>query len=75
MPKIYAALETCDVFIAIGTSGMVYPAAGFVEFLHTRVRTIGVNPDPDAIAMFAEQRVGSATDEVPKLVKELLSDS
>jgi NAD-dependent deacetylase len=31
MRQIEAALEKCDLFIAIGTSGTVYPAAGFVE--------------------------------------------
>jgi NAD-dependent deacetylase len=31
MEAIYAALEDCDLFVSIGTSGNVYPAAGFVQ--------------------------------------------
>ena len=31
MERIYAALDACDLFLSIGTSGNVYPAAGFVQ--------------------------------------------
>ncbi|OBT12176.1 NAD-dependent protein deacylase [Vibrio sp. UCD-FRSSP16_10] len=75
MDKIYAAIEEADLFISIGTSGVVYPAAGFVHDakLHG-AHTIEVNLQPSAVeSEFAEKRYGPASIEVPKLVAELLS--
>lgn len=46
--QIEAALEKCDLFVAIGTSGTVYPAAGFVELAKVRgaeTHRFDVNPD------------------------------
>jgi NAD-dependent deacetylase len=76
MDEVYAALERCAVFVAIGTSGLVYPAAGFVEAARAAgaARTIEINLEPSATASaFAERRTGRAGDLVPALVAELLA--
>lgn len=49
MEQAYSALEKADIFVAIGTSGQVYPAAGFVGFVHQNGRsakTLEINPNP-----------------------------
>lgn len=74
LDRIFHALAQCDLFIAIGTSGQVYPAAGFVdEALSQGAHCIEVNADRSEIShKFQEHRRGPASIEVPKLVKELL---
>ncbi len=74
MGGIYSALETADLFISIGTSGVVYPAAGFVHDARMHhAHTIEINLEPSAVqSEFAEKRYGKASVEVPKLVAELL---
>jgi NAD-dependent deacetylase len=75
MDDIEAALRQADLFISIGTSGNVYPAAGFVRTAekHGARRRIEVNTAETAISpSFNEQRIGPATVEVPRLVEELL---
>ncbi len=74
MEEIAAALSKADIFIAIGTSGHVYPAAGFVMLAsEAGARTIEVNLDATLVSSaFAEQRVGAASKIVPQLVEELL---
>jgi NAD-dependent deacetylase len=75
MDRIQGALETCDVFVTIGSSGAVYPAAGFVRAVRARasgnnagVTTVYVGPEePDNAAMFDECRLGRAGDAVPGL--------
>ena len=74
MPIIQDALENCEVFLSIGTSGKVYPAAGFVQ-LAWKARKIEVNlAGSDVSSDFDEQRTGPASVEVPRLVAELLSE-
>ncbi len=75
MGDIYEALEHADLFISIGTSGVVYPAAGFVHDAKMYgAYTIEVNIEPSAIeSEFEEKRYGKASIEVPKLVDELLN--
>ena len=75
MDEIYAALARCDLFLAVGTSGQVYPAAGFVqEAAATGARTVELNLEPSAVsALFAERRYGPASQIVPALVEELFS--
>jgi NAD-dependent deacetylase len=48
LDAIYDALTACDLFIAIGTSGQVYPAAGFVDEVrrHGRAHTVELNLEP-----------------------------
>lgn len=74
MDEIYSLVSQADLFIAIGTSGVVYPAAGLVkEARFHGAHTIEVNLKPSAVeSEFVEQRYGNATVEVPKLIKELL---
>ena len=69
------ALGRCDLFVAIGTSGSVYPAAGFVEEVrrHGRADTLELNLERSAAgSRFAERREGLATLLVPRWVEELL---
>lgn len=75
LDRIYQALENADFFLAIGTSGQVYPAAGFVQAISDigRAKTIELNLEPSAVhGQFDEQRIGPATKVVPALVDELL---
>lgn len=72
MDEITEFLESCELLISIGTSGRVYPAAGFARGAR-RARRIEVNLEPSDISDdFHEHRIGSAATEVPKLVQELL---
>ncbi len=73
MDRIYQALDRCDLFIAIGTSGHVYPAAGFVEAVGPGAHTVELNLEPSLVASaFQEARTGPATTLVPAFVDELL---
>ena len=75
MERIYAALDRCEVFVSIGTSGNVYPAAGFVAEVGARgrARTIELNLEPGAMSeAFDEHRLGPASQTVPALVREFL---
>lgn len=75
MERIDDALRRCDLFVSIGTSGAVYPAAGFVETArHAGARTLELNLDPSAAtACFEESRIGPASRLVPELVRSLLA--
>lgn len=75
MEVIDAALRRADLFVSIGTSGAVYPAAGFVEMArHAGARTLELNLEPSAGSFyFEETRIGLASDLVPDLVRELLA--
>lgn len=74
LEEIEKALMDCDTFVSIGTSGAVYPAAGFVQIAHQRgARTIEINPNPTQNAHhFAEQIQGTAGTEVPRWVEKVL---
>jgi NAD-dependent deacetylase len=74
MEAIYAALAECDLFISIGTSGNVYPAAGFVSEARAQgAHPIELNLEPSQTrTAFAEHRYGPATVLVPAYVDELL---
>lgn len=76
MERIEAALRDCDLFLSIGTSGAVYPAAGFVRTArHVGARTLELNLDPsEGSIWFHESRMGRAGDLVPDWVEELLSE-
>ena len=75
MERIYAALEACDLFISIGTSGNVYPAAGFVSAARAAgARTVELNLEPSlGGSHFHEAHYGPATEVVPAYVESLLS--
>jgi len=74
MNNIYQALEAADLFISIGTSSVVYPAAGFVhDATLYGAHTIEINLEPSAMeSEFSEKRYGKASIEVPKLIDEIL---
>jgi NAD-dependent deacetylase len=74
MDEIYQALEKADLFISIGTSGNVYPAAGFVqEANQAGAHTVELNLEPSmGQSNFAEKRYGRAGDIVPAFVEQLL---
>lgn len=74
MDRIYAALAACDLFLSIGTSGNVYPAAGFVrEARAAGARTVELNLEPsEGAAYFHEAEHGPATRIVPVFVERLL---
>lgn len=75
MERIYQALERCALFVSIGTSGHVYPAAGFVEVARSAgAHTLEINLEPSqGHSLFAEKRYGLASEQVPRWVAEQLS--
>ncbi len=77
MERIDAALMTADLFVSIGTSGAVYPAAGFVQTAnYRRAKTVEINLEPShGSIFFDERRFGAAGVEVPKWVDEVLGQS
>ncbi len=74
MDRIAAALEACALFVSIGTSGAVYPAAGFAaEARRAGARTLELNLEPsEGSARFHETRLGLATEIVPAWVDDTL---
>lgn len=77
MEGIEAALTACDLFVSIGTSGAVYPAAGFVRTARWNgARTIELNLDPsDGSVFFHDSRMGPASVLVPEWVDSLLAQT
>lgn len=75
MEAILAHLAGADLFAAIGTSGQVYPAAGFVaEAAAAGAHTVELNLEPSAVVSeFAETRFGPASRIVPDWVAALLA--
>ena len=75
MERIYAALREADLFVSIGTSGAVYPAAGFVQDAsELGARTLELNLErSQGSHWFDESRQGPATQLVPQWVDELLA--
>jgi NAD-dependent deacetylase len=78
MDRIYTALGRCGLFISIGTSGSVYPAAGFVEEVRhsAGARTVELNLEPsEGATHFDEHHYGPASEIVPAYVNRLLADA
>lgn len=75
MDEIDAAIRDADLFVSIGTSGAVYPAAGFVQTArHVGAHTLEMNLDPSAGSIFfQESRLGRAGDLVPEWVEAVLA--
>lgn len=76
MERIYHHLAKADLFIAIGTSGNVYPAAGFVEMAkNSGARTIELNLEPtQGSNLFDESHQGRAAEIVPNYIQQIMSD-
>ncbi|PJB79629.1 MAG: NAD-dependent protein deacylase [Acidobacteria bacterium CG_4_9_14_3_um_filter_49_7] len=68
MENIESAIRSCDVFIVIGTSGTVYPAAGLVHYANSLgIRTVCVNKDaPANLDLFDIFIQGEAGTELPR---------
>ena len=77
MERIDAALQACDLFVSIGTSGAVYPAAGFVQTArYCGARTLEINLEPSlGSVFFDESRTGRAGELVPLWVDEVLQSA
>ncbi|MDE2789635.1 MAG: NAD-dependent deacylase [Paracoccaceae bacterium] len=75
LDEIERLLRNADLFAAIGTSGEVYPAAGFVETAHANgSRTVEINLEPSqGASRFQDVIVGRATETVPVWVDGLIS--
>lgn len=75
MDRIGEVLGRADLFISIGTSGNVYPAAGFVaEARGNGARAVELNLEPsEGASLFHEARHGKATEIVPAYVDEILA--
>ena len=74
MEKIQMALTSADIFISIGTSGQVYPAAMFVQMAE-RAKKIEINMDATQVShQFDHHFVGPASEEVPKVVDFILEE-
>ena len=74
MEEIFGAIASADLFVSIGTSGAVYPAAGFVRTARDHgVQTLELNLErSQGSAWFAETRLGPASELVPEWVGEVL---
>jgi len=74
MNRIYSELEQCDLFLSIGTSGNVYPAAGFVEVANrSGAQTVELNLEPsNTESAFSKHIYGSAGNVVPDYVARIL---
>ena len=75
MERIFAALDAADLFVSIGTSGAVYPAAGFVQYARRRgARALELNLQPsEGTLWFNEARHGPASELVPAWVDQVLA--
>lgn len=75
MERIERALQSADLFVSIGTSGAVYPAAGFVQTArYCGAHCIEINLEPSQGSIFFdESRMGRARDLVPDWVEEMLA--
>ncbi len=74
MERIEETLATCDLFVSIGTSGDVYPAAGFAQLAKSLgAWTVELNLEPSSnAALFDEAHLGPATQIVPEWVRKTL---
>ncbi|MBT8115838.1 MAG: NAD-dependent protein deacylase [Arenicella sp.] len=75
MDEIYSALADCDLFVAVGTSGNVYPAAGFVQMANQHsAETVELNLEPSAVTSEFDNAIyGKAGEELPRWVDRLLA--
>lgn len=78
MDIIHNVLQDCDLFLSIGTSGNVYPAAGFVHEvrMYGRGHAVELNMEPSSgYSLFHEKIYGPATKTVPEYVAQILRDA
>ena len=72
MDKIEQALITADIYLCIGTSNNVYPAAGFVNIIKQRgIPCMELNYESTSLSDYYDQSIlGKATDVVPKFIQD-----
>jgi NAD-dependent deacetylase len=77
MERILDELQACDLFVSVGTSGTVYPAASFVSAAReTGAYTVELNLEPsEGATLFHEAIQGKATKIVPSFVERLLREA
>ena len=77
LDRIEEALRHADLFVSIGTSGAVYPAAGYVRTArYCGATTLEMNLEPSlGSVFFSESRIGPASELVPRWVDEVLASS
>jgi NAD-dependent protein deacetylase/lipoamidase len=74
LDRIFCALDECTIFMAVGTSGVVEPAASFVAHVGGRVRTIYVGPEePANTSSFTDCHLGKAGEVLPDFLRALRS--
>jgi NAD-dependent deacetylase len=72
LQEIDEAARQADLFVAIGTSAVVYPAAGIVQSTRPDCRRVEINLDPTPLSLaFGEAIQGKASIEVPKFLESL----
>ena len=74
MDKVERLLSTSDLFVSVGTSGVVYPAAGFVQTAkYYGADTLEFNLEPTSNNFYFDRHImGKAGDTLPQFVSELL---
>ncbi len=74
MDRIEQAIAKCDLFLSIGTSGDVYPAAGFAQMAKSLgAWTVELNLEPSSnSALFDETHLGPASEVVPEWVGKMI---
>lgn len=77
MDRIETAIAACDMFVSIGTSGDVYPAAGYVQLAaRFGARTVELNLEPSTNArVFRDVLYGPASKIVPQWVDKMLAET
>ncbi len=76
MERIMSELRKCDLFVSIGTSGLVYPAAGFVQQTPPGCRKVEINLQATGISTdFDEHIIGKASECVPNFFESLIHTS
>lgn len=75
MAASFAAIETCEVLVVVGTSAVVYPAAGFVEVAATAgAKVIEVNPEASRMAHLADVALRGPAGELLPFVDARLAE-
>jgi NAD-dependent deacetylase len=73
LDRSFAAAQDCDVFLSVGTSSLVYPAAGLAELAKNHGAIVAeINPNPTGLAPFFDHAIaGNAGEVLPQLVSGL----
>ena len=77
MERVVARLEECALFVSIGTSGNVYPAAGFAQAARlANAHTVELNLEPsEGATFFKEAFYGPATETVPAFIDQVIASN